>query len=90
MTDRIRIIKHEGVKDSGSFEVRFADDRPPRYFYWDDVARRRLRPEMLTSEQALEAAKALERDRREKGKQSRRCTIRVGATVARREQCPDA
>ena len=37
MTDRIRIIRHEGVKDSGSFEVRFADDRPPRYFYWDDV-----------------------------------------------------
>ena len=32
---------------------------------------------ILTSEQALEAAKALARDRREKGKQSRRCTIRV-------------
>ena len=32
---------------------------------------------ILTREQALEAAKALARDRREKGKQSRRCTIRV-------------
>ena len=27
MTDRIRIIKHEAVPKTGSFEVRFADDR---------------------------------------------------------------
>jgi hypothetical protein len=27
MTAGIHIIKHEGVKDSGSFEVRFPDDR---------------------------------------------------------------
>jgi hypothetical protein len=66
MTDRIRIIKHEGVKDSGSFEVRFADDRPPRFFYWDDVARRRLQPDMLTSEQALEQARAFARAERDK------------------------
>jgi hypothetical protein len=44
-----------------SFAVRFPDDRPPRYFYWDDVASRRLRPDMLTSEQALEQAKAFAR-----------------------------
>ena len=28
MTDRIRITKQEAVPDSGSFEVRFPDDRP--------------------------------------------------------------
>ena len=67
MTAGIRIIKHEGVKDSGSFEVRFPDDRPPRYFYWDDVPSRRLRPDTLTSEQALEQARAFARAERDKG-----------------------
>ena len=60
------MIRHEAVKDTGSFEVRFPDDRPPRYFYWDDVASRRLRPDMLTSEQALEQAKAFARAERDK------------------------
>jgi DNA-binding XRE family transcriptional regulator len=67
MTSGIRIIRHEGVKDSGSFEVRFPDDRPPRYFYWDDVPSRRLRPDILTSEQALEQARAFARAERDKG-----------------------
>jgi len=34
---RIRIIRHEVVTQSGSFEVRFTDGRPSRYFYFDDV-----------------------------------------------------
>ena len=34
------------------FEVRFADGRPSRFFYFDDVLA------LLTSEQALEQAKA--------------------------------
>jgi hypothetical protein len=38
---RIRIIRHEAV-----FEVRFADGRPSRYFYFDDVIARRLRLEI--------------------------------------------
>jgi hypothetical protein len=38
MADRIRIIPHEAVPLSGSFEVRFSDGRPSRYFYWDDIA----------------------------------------------------
>ena len=42
----------------GIFEVRFPDDRPSRYFYWDDLPSRRLRPAILTREQALELAKA--------------------------------
>jgi hypothetical protein len=45
----------------GTYEVRFADGRESKYFYWDDVASRRLRPDMLTSEQALEQARAFAR-----------------------------
>ena len=41
----------------GIFEVRFPGNRPSRYFYWDDLPSRRLRPEILTREQALELAK---------------------------------
>ena len=67
-TDRpIRIIKHEAVPACGSFEVKFADGRPSRYFYWDDIAGRRLRPETLTGEAALEQAKAFARNERDGG-----------------------
>jgi hypothetical protein len=38
-------------------EVRFADGRESKFFYWDDLPSRRLRPEILTREAALEAAK---------------------------------
>jgi hypothetical protein len=55
--DRIRIIKYEAVPQCGSFEVRFPD-RPSQYFYWDDLPSRRLRPETLDRETALEKAKA--------------------------------
>jgi hypothetical protein len=48
------IIKHEAVKNTGSFEVRFRDGRPSKFFYWDDDPSRRVHPDMLTSEQALE------------------------------------
>lgn len=63
MSDRIRIIPHkpEGILYCGSFEVRFPDGRESRFFYWDDVAGRRLRTEAMTQEQALEAAKDLAR-----------------------------
>jgi hypothetical protein len=59
----VRLIKHEAVPKCGSYEVRFADGRPSRYFYWDDVAGRRLRPELVDSERALEQAKAFARSR---------------------------
>jgi hypothetical protein len=42
------------VPQSGSYEVRFADGREAKFFYFDDLPDRRLRPEILTSEQALE------------------------------------
>lgn len=59
--DRVRIIKHEAIPGCGSFEVRYPDDRPSVYFYWDDLPSRRLRPETLDRETALEKAKALAR-----------------------------
>jgi hypothetical protein len=54
----IRIIKHEAVPKCGSFEVRYSDGRPSRYFYWDDIAGRRLNPDAVDSQTALERAKA--------------------------------
>ena len=60
MTDRVRIIKHEVIKDCGSFEVRIPG-KESAYFYWEDNPGRRLRPEVMTQEQALEAARKLAR-----------------------------
>jgi hypothetical protein len=60
MHNRIRILKHEAIPDCGSFEAR-VPGKPSRYFYWNDLPSRRLRPETLTREQALEQAKALAR-----------------------------
>jgi hypothetical protein len=44
---------HEAVPQTGSYEVRFHDGRPSAYFYWDDLPGRRLRPDLLISEEAL-------------------------------------
>jgi hypothetical protein len=55
-----------GRPDCGSFEVRYSDGRPPTYFYWDDLPSRRLRPDLITSEVALERAKALSRAERDR------------------------
>jgi hypothetical protein len=62
----VRLIKHEAVPKCGSFEVRFPDERPSSCFYWDDIPGRRLRPETLTSEEAIEAAKAFARAEQDK------------------------
>ena len=51
---------------AASFEVRFADDRPSRYFYWDDVPGRRVRPELVDSETALARAKEVARAERDR------------------------
>jgi hypothetical protein len=66
MTDHIRIIKHEAVPKTGSFEVRFSDGRPSKFFYYEDEKSRRLRPEQVDSETALERAKAFARAERDK------------------------
>jgi len=47
--------------------VRFFDGRESRFFYFEDIAGRRLRPDQLTSEQALEQAKAYARIEQDKG-----------------------
>lgn len=62
--DPVRIIPHstEGIPDTGSFEVVWPGGR--QFFYWDDVASRRLRPDALTRDQALEQARALAREKR--------------------------
>jgi len=67
MANRIRIRKNEAVPGSGSFEVYFSDGRESRFFYFDDLPSRRLRPELLTREAALEQAKAVARAERERG-----------------------
>ena len=65
MPSRIRIRKREAIPGCGSFEVQ-VPDRGSKFFYWDDVAGRRLRPETLTREQAFEQAKALARAERDR------------------------
>jgi hypothetical protein len=64
--DRIRIIKHEVVPHCGSYEVRVADGKPSRYFYFEDLPGRRLRSDQPTSAEALEQARTLARAERDK------------------------
>jgi hypothetical protein len=62
----IRLIKHEVIPKCGSFEVRFPDDRPSRYFYWNDLPSRRFRPDLVDGETALEHARAFARAERDR------------------------
>jgi hypothetical protein len=57
----IRLIKHEGVPNCGSFEVRYDDGTPSVFYYWDDEPSRRLRPEQIDSKEALKRAKSFAR-----------------------------
>jgi len=66
MTDRIRIIRHEVVPKCGSYEVRFSDGRPSKYFYYEDIPGRRLRSDQADSFQALKDAKAFARAERDR------------------------
>ena len=60
-----RIIKHEAVPQTGSFEVRFPDGRPSVYFYWTTFRAAGLVLNRGTAS-ALEAARALARGERDK------------------------
>jgi hypothetical protein len=64
MTDQIRIIPHspEDIPDTGSFEVVWPGGK--RYFYWDDLPRRRAITQHLSREEALEQARELARKQR--------------------------
>lgn len=57
----VRLIQHEAVPGTGSFEVRFADGRRSVYFYFDDLPSRRLRPEQMLRQQALDLARMFAR-----------------------------
>jgi hypothetical protein len=57
----VRLIKHEVVPRCGSFEIRFANGVASKFFYRDDVPSRRLRPELIGSEEALEQARTFAR-----------------------------
>jgi hypothetical protein len=64
---KIKIIKHEVVPDCGSYEVRFPDGRPSRYFYFENLRGRRLQPGRVV-EQAVaeEEAKKFAREEQDK------------------------
>jgi hypothetical protein len=62
----VRLIKHEPVPDSGSYEVRFSNGRESVYFYWDDQPSRRLKPDTLDKQTALTKAKEFARAERDK------------------------
>ena len=65
--DPIRIIPNRGVDDDcGSLEVWFADGRASIRFCWDNIVSRRLRPGLLTRDEAVEKATALARAEMEK------------------------
>ena len=57
---RIRIRKYEAVPGCGSFEVRFSDGRESN-FSIGTICCRRLRPEILTREAALDQVKTFAR-----------------------------
>jgi len=54
----------EAVPKTGSYKVEYPGGE--RFFYYDDEASRRLRPDAMTSEQALAAAKEFARKERER------------------------
>jgi len=58
---KVRLIKHEAVPNCGSYEIRFPDGRPSRFVYWDDLAGRRMRPEMVDSAVTERVAKIFAR-----------------------------
>ena len=66
VADRIRIIKHEAVPECGSYEVRYSDGRPSKYFYWEDIPGQRIRSDQVDRQQALEEAKTFARAERDR------------------------
>ena len=87
MTDRIQIIRHEPVPKCGSYEVRFPDGRPSKFFYWEDIPGRRLKSDQADSFQALKDAEAfaeVERSRVEEHSRSSKLVDRTGIAGAQR------
>ena len=59
---KIRVMKHEAVPGCGSYEVRFPDRRPSKYFYFEKLADRRLRPDRVEQTVAEQNAKRFARE----------------------------
>jgi hypothetical protein len=59
--EKIRLIKHEIIPDCGSYEVRFPDGRPSRYFYFENPPSRPLRPDLVEQATAEREAKEFAR-----------------------------
>jgi hypothetical protein len=56
----VRPIRHEAVVGCGSYEIH-VDGLRSGFFYWGNVAGRRLRSKRMTGAQTLELAKLLAR-----------------------------
>ena len=52
-------------RSAGASRFAFLMARNSRFFYWDDLPSRRVRPDIFTREQALELAKAFARAERD-------------------------
>ena len=63
---KIRVMKHEAVPGCGSYEVRFPDRRPSKYFYFENLAGRRLRPDRVEQAVAEQEAKRFAREEQDK------------------------
>ena len=63
---KIRVMKHEAVPGCGSYEVRFPDRRPSKYFYFENLAGRRLRPDRVEQAVAEQEAKGFAREEQDK------------------------
>ena len=63
---KIRVIKHEVITGWGSYEVRFPDRRPSKYFYFENLPGRRLRPDRVEQAVAEQNAKRFAREEQDK------------------------
>ena len=59
---KVRIMKHEAVPRCGSYEVRFPDGRPSKYFYFENLPGRRLRADRVEQGAAEQDAKRFARE----------------------------
>jgi hypothetical protein len=55
----VRLIKHEVVPNCGSYELRLPDGRPSKFFYFENLPSRRLRPGLVDHAVAERVAKLL-------------------------------
>jgi len=63
---KIRVIKHEVITGWGSYEVRFPDGRPSKFFYFENLPDHRLRPDRVEQAVAEQDAKKFARAEQDK------------------------